>query len=95
MNDNIQSKKDIENLTTLPIYGILPLLKQKVIKLEVFKDTRSPFAESYRSLRTNLQFARKENQANVVLVTSTIAGEGKSTTAANLGAIFQMANLKP
>jgi uncharacterized protein involved in exopolysaccharide biosynthesis len=94
MNDKIQSKKDIEALTTLPIYGILPALKQKVLKLEVFKDPKSPFAESYRSLRTNLQFSRKEDQANVILITSTIAGEGKSTTAANLGAIFQMAGYK-
>jgi capsular exopolysaccharide synthesis family protein len=94
LNDKIQTKKDVESLTTLPIYGILPTLKQNVIKLEVFKDPRSPFSEAYRSLRTNLQFARKENQANVVLVTSTIAGEGKSTTVANLGAIFQMANIK-
>ena len=94
MNNKIQNKQDIENLTTLPIYGILPILKQNVIKLEVFKDPKSPFAESYRSLRTNLQFTRKEDQANVILVTSTIAGEGKSTTVANLGAIFQMANYK-
>jgi capsular exopolysaccharide synthesis family protein len=94
LNDKIQNKKDIENLTTIPIYGILPALKQKVLKLEVFKDPKSPFAESYRSLRTNLQFTRKENQANVILITSTIAGEGKSTTAANLGAIFQMADYR-
>jgi len=94
MNDKIQSKKDIEALTTLPIYGILPALKQKILKLEVFKDPKSPFAESYRSLRTNLQFSHKEGTANVVLITSTIAGEGKSTTAANLGAIFQMAGYR-
>ena len=94
LNDEIQSREDIENRTTLPIYGILPTLNQKILKLEVFKDTRSPFAESYRSLRTNLQFSRKENQANVILVTSTVSGEGKSTIVANLGAIFQMANMK-
>lgn len=94
LNNKIQTKKDVENLTTLPIYGVLPVLNQKVLKLEVFKDPRSPFSEAYRSLRTNLQFSRKENQANVVLVTSTTSGEGKSTTVANLGAIFQMANIK-
>ncbi len=93
-NNTIKTTNDIESLTTLPIYGILPVLKQKVLKLEVLKDPKSPFAESYRSLRTNLQFAQKENQANVILVTSTIAGEGKSTTVANLGAIFQMANYR-
>lgn len=94
MNDTIQSKKDITHLTNLPIYGTLPQLTKKVIKLEVFNDTRSPFAESYRSLRTNLQFSRKQNQGNVILLTSTISGEGKSTTVANLGAVFQMANYK-
>ncbi len=94
MDDRIQKKEDIEKLTSLPIYGILPALKQKRIKLEVFKNTRSPFAESYRNLRTNLQFIRKEQEANVILVTSTTKGEGKSTTVANLGAIFQMANQK-
>ncbi len=94
LDDRIQTKEDIENLTALPIYGILPTLKQKTIRLEVFKDPKSPFAESYRSLRTNLQFSRKEKQANIILVTSTIMGEGKSTTVANLGAIFQMANYR-
>ena len=93
-NNTIKTTNDIESLTTLPIYGILPALKEKVLKLEVLKDPKSPFAESYRSLRTNLQFAQKENQANIILVTSTIAGEGKSTTVANLGAIFQMANYR-
>jgi len=94
INDKIQTKEDIENLTTLPIYGILPALKHKALDLEVFKNPKSPFTESYRSLRTNLQFAKKEGQSNVVLVTSSIAGEGKSTTVANLGAIFQMAGYK-
>ena len=94
LDNTIKSSEDIENLTRLPIYGILPTLKQKVIKLEVFKDTRSPFAESYRVLRTNLQFSQKNKQGNVILVTSTIAGEGKSTIVANLGAIFQLAKYK-
>ncbi|EIF51155.1 polysaccharide biosynthesis tyrosine autokinase [Sulfurovum sp. AR] len=94
LDNTIKSVEDIKNLTTIPIYGILPALKQKVLKLEVLKDPKSPFAESYRSLRTNLQFSQKGDKANVVLVTSIVSGEGKSTTAANLGAIFQMANYK-
>ncbi len=94
LDNTVKSVEDIAKLTTIPIYGILPALKQKIIKLEVFKDPKSPFAESYRSLRTNLQFAHKENQANVILVTSMIAGEGKSTTVANLGAVFQIAGYK-
>ena len=95
LNDKIQGKDDIENRTRLPIYGIIPALKQKMVRLEVYKDTKSPFSESYRSLRTNLQFTRTDNKrGNVILMTSTIAGEGKTTTVANLSAIFQMANYK-
>ncbi|HHD81345.1 MAG TPA: polysaccharide biosynthesis tyrosine autokinase [Campylobacterales bacterium] len=93
-NDKIQSKEDIENLTTLPIYGLIPELKQKNIKIEVYKDPKAPFAESYRSLRTNLQFSYKGKEANIILISSTIMGEGKTTTAANLATIFQMANYK-
>jgi len=94
MNDKIQSKKDIEDLTTIPIYGILPMLKTNKIKLEVLKNPKSPFAESFRSLRTNLQFSHKEKQSNIILISSTISGEGKTTTAANLATIFQMANYR-
>jgi capsular exopolysaccharide synthesis family protein len=94
INDKIMTKEDITTLTNLPIYGLLPKLNQKEIKLEVLKDPKSPFAESYRSLRTNLQFSAQEKTSNVILVTSTIMAEGKSTTSANLGAIFQMADYK-
>lgn len=93
-NNKIQSKSDIESLTTLPFYGTLPSLNKKANKLEVFNNPKSPFAESYRSIRTNLQFSTNQNHSNVILITSTIKGEGKSTTTANLASIFQMANYK-
>jgi succinoglycan biosynthesis transport protein ExoP len=48
----------------------------------------SPAAESYRSLRTSLQFARQERQFRSVLVTSPGVGEGKTSTLANLGVVF-------
>lgn len=45
---------------------------------------QSPRAESFRQLRTNLQFAHVSHKSKTVLVTSSVPGEGKSTTAANL-----------
>lgn len=49
----------------------------------------SSFAtEAYRQLRTNLQFALDNDRSNVIMVTSPGVGEGKSTTAANLAAMF-------
>ncbi len=93
-DDKINSKKELEELTTLPLYGILPEIKKKNIKLEVLEDPKSPYAESYRSLRTNLQFTQSKDNAHVILVSSTIMGEGKSTTVANLSAIFNLAGYK-
>jgi len=93
INDKIQSKSDIENSSTIPIYGIIPNEKGAV-GIEVFKSQKSPFAESFRSLRTNLQFALKSDDANVILVTSSVSGEGKTTISANLASIFQMTNFK-
>jgi len=94
INNKILNKEDIESLTSLPIYGIIPSLKKKNIKLEVYTSPKSPFAESYRSLRTNLQFVKNKDTSNIILVTSTIPGEGKTTTVANLSSVFQLAGYK-
>ena len=51
----------------------------------------SPAAEAYRSLRTSLQFARQAHELRTVLVTSPAAAEGKTSTLANLGAVFAQA----
>ena len=93
-NTTIESKEDIEKLTSLPIYGTIPFTKQKSYQLEVRDQGKSPFAESFRTLRTNLQFSKKENSATTILVTSTIAGEGKTTTVANLVTMLDMARYK-
>ena len=54
-------------------------------------EPNSPAAESYRSLRTSLQFARQERQLSSLLVTSPGVGEGKTSTLANLGVVFAQA----
>jgi non-specific protein-tyrosine kinase len=57
------------------------------IDLVTLTDTRSPRAEAYRSLRTNLEFSNLDEPIKSMLVSSTAPGEGKSTTLANLGVI--------
>jgi capsular exopolysaccharide synthesis family protein len=52
--------------------------------LITLKHPRSPIAEEYRSLRTNLRYAGIENPGGTLLITSPNPGEGKTTTAANL-----------
>src|SRR5437870_4989398 len=52
--------------------------------LTMLADPSSPAAEAYRSLAANLQFSTGSRQLQVIGVTSAAAGEGKSTTVANL-----------
>ena len=51
-------------------------------------DSRSPVAEAYRMVRTNLEFARSGRPNQTMLITSSTPGEGKTTTAANLALVL-------
>jgi non-specific protein-tyrosine kinase len=53
-------------------------------QLVALADPRSPAAEAYRALRTNIQFSSLDKQLRTLLTTSTAPDEGKSTTIANL-----------
>jgi len=93
-NSHIQNKDDIERLSSLPIYGTIPFYKHKKNEIQVNREVKSPFTESFRTLRTNLQFIKQEDKATTILITSTIAAEGKTTTSANLATILEMAKYK-
>ena len=94
LDSKIKNEEDIKKLTTLPIYGSIPFYKQKKYQLKVATDPRSPFAEGFRTLRTNLQFTKKSDKATTILITSTIASEGKTTISANLAKVLEMAQYK-
>lgn len=79
----IEGRTDVEKLTTLPIAGDIPLADEKTGSIAVFENKNNLMSETFRSIRTNLQFML-ENGKNVILVTSTISGEGKSFISANL-----------
>ncbi len=85
LDSRIRGEADLRQVTDAPILGGIsfdndatrkPLLTQAA--------PQSPRAESFRQLRTNLQFANVSGHAKSVLVTSSVPGEGKSTTATNL-----------
>lgn len=85
LDTRIRGEADMRRVTDAPLLGGIsfdadaarkPLLTQAA--------TQSPRAESFRQLRTNLQFANVSGHAKTVLVTSSLPGEGKSTTATNL-----------
>ncbi|MEH6908139.1 CpsD/CapB family tyrosine-protein kinase [Neobacillus drentensis] len=51
-------------------------------------DSKSPIAEQYRTIRTNIQFSSIDQEVRSLMVTSSGPGEGKSTTVANLAVVF-------
>ena len=85
LNTRIRGEADLRRVTDTAMLGGVsfdadatkkPLLTQTA--------TQSPRAESFRQLRTNLQFAHVGHESKTVLITSSVPGEGKSTTALNL-----------
>lgn len=63
-------------------------------ELITFTDPKSPVSEMFRTLRTNLQFMGNTKKIQTVLITSTLPGEGKSWTTANLAVTFAQAGKK-
>ncbi len=86
MDDNIKSVEDIEHHTAIPVYGAVPFLhSQKNIQ---------PYYEALRVIRTNLEFLQNSNKSKLITITSSIPGEGKSSTVAELAKVMSKANKK-
>lgn len=63
-------------------------------ELITYNDPKSPVSEMFKTLRTNIQFMNSDKQLKTLLVSSTLPGEGKSWTAANLAVTFAQAGKK-
>ena len=82
----VEGHADVEKLTSVPIVGDIPLTNEKSAKdgsIAVFENQNNLMSETFRNIRTNIQFML-QNDRKVILVTSTVSGEGKSFTSANL-----------
>jgi len=85
LETRIRNQRDVEQVTDTPILGgIVFDSKAQERPLIVHVDPRSPRAESFRTLRSNLQYLDVERTDRAFVVTSSIEAEGKSTTGANL-----------
>ena len=94
LDDRIKSEEDVARITDVPVLGVIPHIKDDKDKVKVFLSPKSALAESFRNLRTNLQFMLKQKGSHVIAVTSTVGGEGKTTVCINLGGIMSMADKK-
>jgi capsular exopolysaccharide synthesis family protein len=88
LDDTFKRPEDIEKLLGLAVLGAVPALKAPQTPKAAVADLRSAFAESYRSLRTALQFSTDRGAPRSLLVTSAMPSEGKSTTALVLGQFY-------
>ena len=89
LDNTIRTAPMLRSQSDSAVLGVIPFDKSaKSSPLIAGGQARSISAEAFRQLRTNLQFLDIENPARVVVVTSSAAGEGKSTTAVNLAVSF-------
>ncbi|MCT4603974.1 MAG: polysaccharide biosynthesis tyrosine autokinase [Marinifilum sp.] len=92
-NDNIQSREDLVKKTHLPILGTIAHNRYSN-NLPVFHQPRSAISESFRSLRTNLNYVLPDHQTQIIGIHSTVPTEGKSFISVNLASIVAMNNKK-
>lgn len=85
LDTTIKSPSDLETITETPLLGTITFDRDAVKHpLITTLGTHAPRTEAFRVLRTNLQFINVDQTSKVIVVTSSIPGEGKTTTAANL-----------
>ncbi|NTW23648.1 MAG: polysaccharide biosynthesis tyrosine autokinase [Lentimicrobium sp.] len=89
LNMKISSKKEVESLSSFPVIGHV-FHNDSKNKIVITETTNSPISEAFRSIRTNLQFYSRGNEKQVILLTSSYTGEGKSFVAQNLASVFAL-----
>lgn len=92
-NNRITDRRQIENNIKLPIMGNIGH-SDITNELPVNENPRSSFSESFRALRTNIQYILKEPKSKIIAVSSAVSGEGKTFCSVNLATILAMADKK-
>jgi polysaccharide biosynthesis transport protein len=96
INNSIQNIEDISKLTQIPIIGVIGVNKDN-INLAVFDKPKSALSESFRTIRSSLQFLYKKQRvsgAKTLMITSSISGEGKTFCSINIATVFALSEKK-
>ncbi|WMM71976.1 polysaccharide biosynthesis tyrosine autokinase [Rhodococcus pyridinivorans] len=89
LDNTIKDRNAVEELAGTGVVGVIPLEKARQEEPAiVFADANSGDAEAYREMRTNLQFLEVDNPPRAIVITSSLPGEGKTTTAVNLALVL-------
>lgn len=95
LDNRVRNEADVERISSAPVVGGIAFdPKAQSRPLIVQADPRSPRAESFRTLRTNLQFLDLGGRARTFVMTSSVQSEGKSTTVANLAIALDSAGAR-
>lgn len=95
LDTTVKTSEALAELTSLPVLGAIPYDRsagRRRIAIEAA--STSARAEAFRKLRANLQFTQVDNPPQVIVVTSPLPGEGKTTTSVNLALSLADAGLR-
>ena len=97
LDTKVHSRKDIEDLTSIPFLGDIPH-SESGDKIAITSGSRTSTAESFRLIRTNLEFmfsgSGDNGEGKSIFITSTTSGEGKSFVSINLAAALALSGKK-
>ncbi len=96
ISNSVQNVQDISRLTNIPLIGVIGKNNTKS-NLAVYDKPKSALSESFRAIRSSLQFIYKKNHVDgtkTLMLTSTISGEGKSFCSINIATVFALSEKK-
>jgi tyrosine-protein kinase Etk/Wzc len=93
LKTTVSNRDEMVRLTDIPLLGVVGHVN-KADNLIVQHHPKSRIAEAFRSLRTNLQFFGSRSGNKIILITSSVGGEGKSFVTINLASVFAMQNFR-
>lgn len=91
LDDKVRTPQDLERLTAESVLAVVPVDPPPDDRPITISEPSHARSEAYRGLRTNIQFRGLDDQLRVIQVTSSLAGEGKTTTASNLAVVLAQA----
>ncbi|TRX34786.1 polysaccharide biosynthesis tyrosine autokinase [Flavobacterium sp. ZT3R18] len=96
INNTIHNPEDISKLTSIPLIGIIGMNTDNT-NLAVFEKPKSALSESFRAIRSSLQFLYKKSNvagAKTLMITSSVSGEGKTFCSINIATVFALSEKK-
>ena len=96
IRNSIQNIEDISSVTDIPLIGVVGI-KHNESNLSVFERPKSALSESFRAIRSSLQFLYKKQSlmgSKTLMLTSSISGEGKTFCSINIATVFALSEKK-